>query len=141
MLKQEIAGYEHVSLIFDRYNIREDALNLKESTWQKRSKGVSVFYKVSLITDIAKLTLKELLSHPGTKNSITKIFALKAIELLNQEKKIYVVGHSSLVCTRKLTPDSLLLCVVREIALLKGAGGLHQDFLEIDFLVVSDRKE
>ena len=24
---------------------------------------------------------------------------------------------------------------------LKGAGGLHQDFLEIDFLVVSDREE
>ena len=24
---------------------------------------------------------------------------------------------------------------------LKGAGGLHQDFLEIDFLVVSDRGE
>ena len=23
----------------------------------------------------------------------------------------------------------------------KGAGGLHQDFLEIDFLVVSDREE
>ena len=24
---------------------------------------------------------------------------------------------------------------------VKGAGGLHQDFLEIDFLVVSDREE
>ena len=24
---------------------------------------------------------------------------------------------------------------------IKGAGGLHQDFLEIDFLVVSDREE
>ena len=42
LLKQEIAGYEHVSLIFDQYNMRiEDALHLKESTWQKRSKGVN----------------------------------------------------------------------------------------------------
>ena len=32
LLKQEIAGYELVSLIFDQYNIGEDALNLKEST-------------------------------------------------------------------------------------------------------------
>ena len=71
LLKHEIAGYEHVSLIFDQYNIGDDALNLKESTWQKRSKGVSVFYKVSLITDISKLTLKEQLSHPRTKNSLT----------------------------------------------------------------------
>ena len=52
-----------------------------------------MFYKVSLITDISKLTLKELLSHPRTKNSLTIIFALKAIELLNQEKKIYMVGY------------------------------------------------
>ena len=27
------------------------------------------------------------------------------------------------------------------ISKVKGAGGLHQDFLEIDFLVVSDREE
>ena len=54
---------------------------------------MSVFYKVSLITDISKLTLKELLLHRRTKNSLTKIFALKAIELLNQEKKSYMVGY------------------------------------------------
>ena len=91
--RKKLAGYDHVALIFYKYNIAEDALNLKESTWQKRSKCVSVFYKVSLITDISKPTLNELLSHPGTKNSLTKILALKATELLNQEKKSYVVGY------------------------------------------------
>ena len=41
LLKQEIAGYEHVSLIFNQYKIGENALNPKESTLQKRSKGVN----------------------------------------------------------------------------------------------------
>ena len=47
----EIAGYEHVSPISDQNNIGEDALNLKESTWQKRSKGVSVFYNLQSFAD------------------------------------------------------------------------------------------
>ena len=81
------------------------------------------FNKVSLITDISKLMLKELLSHPRTKNSLTKIFTLKAIELLNQEKKIYVVGYQKQIDWTQFShlyeeADTLILCVVREITLL-----------------------
>ena len=36
-----------------------------------------------------------------------------------------------------------VICCLHQLSLanIKGAGGLHQDFLEIDFLVVSDRGE
>ena len=36
---------------------------------------------------------------------------------------------------------SLRLTYLQLYATFKGAGGLHQDILEIDFLVVSDREE
>ena len=88
---------------------------------------MSVFFKVSVITDISKLTLKELLSYPRTKNSLIKIFAHKAIELLNQEKKIYVVRYQRQIDSNIPSwtqfsrlheeANTLLLCVVREITL------------------------
>ena len=84
---------------------------------------MSVFFKVSVITDISKLTLKELLSYP----SLIKIFAHKAIELFNQEKKIYVVRYQRQIDSNIPSwtqfshlheeANTLLLCVVREMTL------------------------
>ena len=50
--------------------------------------------------------------------------------------RLQIFGHF-----RPFPPCPQSAAVVLYRRPLKGAGGLHQDFLEIDFLVVSDRGE
>ena len=47
----------------------------------------------------------------------------------------YFIGNENFEFVNEPSCDSKVKLI------LKGAGGLHQDFLEIDFLVVSDRGE
>ena len=49
--------------------------------------------------------------------------------------------HPIIVGRGQFYRASLFLTIVFRRVWLRGQGGLHQDFLEIDFLVVSDRGE
>lgn len=85
-------NFEEVRLVFDRYI--DDSL--KERTRKKRTSGKEVRYKVSDSTNIANITLKQLLSHIETKQQLTKYLAKYFIEIITSTNKRYVVTYDKI---------------------------------------------
>jgi hypothetical protein len=87
-----VQNFDEVRLVFDRY-IKD---SLKERTRKKRTSGKEVRYKVSYSTNIANITLKELLSHIETKQQLTEYLAKHFIYIFSSTNKRYVVSYDTL---------------------------------------------
>ena len=81
LVEEQVAGFQSVVLVFDQYNIDDGTINLKAATWASRNKGVGVFYKLTMATNIEQIPLKELLSHHKTKHMLTALLAKNTIQL------------------------------------------------------------
>ena len=77
--------------MFDRY-IKE---SLKAKTRNKRTSGKEVRYKISDVTDISNIRLKQLLSHIDTKQDLTIYLSNHTAKALEEINKRYVItfGH------------------------------------------------
>ena len=76
-----------VRLVFDRY-INE---SLKARTRSKRTSGHEVKYRISDVTNISNISLKQLLSHIDTKQDLTIYLSNHTVEALEEINKRYVV--------------------------------------------------
>ena len=69
-LRKKYDKYDETHLVFDRYD--EAEVSLKASTRKRRlAGGNAVAYRITDTTAIAKLTMKQLLSHSNTKDELT----------------------------------------------------------------------
>ena len=76
-------GFQEIRLVFDQY-IKD---SLKSRTRKKRTSGKEVRYKISDATNIANISLKQLLSHIGTKQDLTIYLGEKFVEAMNNTNK------------------------------------------------------
>ena len=68
IIKREASGFDELRIVFDRYEEK----SLKANTRAKRTRGVSVQYKISDTTQIGHLMTKPFLSAIKTKNELTE---------------------------------------------------------------------
>lgn len=82
---------DEIRLIFDRYDLPS---SLKEATRLKRQgEQDQVYYRITSSTQIAKITMKKLLSHVKTKKELTKYLAEKTIEHAQRNGTRVVVAY------------------------------------------------
>ena len=75
-------------LNFDSYN--EDPCNLKANTWDHRNKK-QIRYNLSANTNISKIKLKDLLSHPENKQKLAKIFSNEFARVCRERGKVMLL--------------------------------------------------
>ena len=85
--------FDIIVLAFDRYNTLKSSL--KQQTWDDRCKGKQVQYNLTPKTVIKNIKLKQLLSHPVNKRRMCDLFAKRSIEMLQKNRKQFVVGYGT----------------------------------------------
>ena len=90
----ESRGFEHVLLVFDRYDF---PMSLKAMTRDQRTNGKQVQFRLAHNTDIGKLKTKMLLSHVKTKVTLTKILAERAEEAFTASEASYTVVYGETI--------------------------------------------
>ena len=83
-----VKPYDEGRIIFDRYDI---AQSLKQKTRAKRAQGKEMEFAIYDENDIAKITLKELLSASKTKALLSHILGNALLEEYKGSKKKVVV--------------------------------------------------
>ena len=125
-IEREISDFDSVVLVFDSY---DTSLNhLKQTTWDTRHK-VQVQFKLSPSTVVKDITLKELLSHPQNKRVLTEYFAKSLQSLCKDQNKTYVIAYGTTILSnvqgwsnfshKHPEADTLMLCIIKELAQLK----------------------
>lgn len=109
IIKREASGFDEVRVVFDRYKEK----SLKANTRAKRTKGVSVQYKISDVTQIGHLVTKQFLSSIKTKNDLTEYLTKKLQLQLDVE---YVIVYRMTCVTNILDLDPELKSYTHEEA-------------------------
>ena len=110
-------NYNEIRLVFDRYN----ACLLKSRTRKKRTSGCEIQYHIAADTNIANISLKQLLSHRETKQHLTVYLSQYAISEFKRLGIDYVVIFDSISRTNQE-------CLRAEI--------LHHSHEEADILLI-----
>ena len=87
----ESNNYQVVAMIFDRYMVS----SLKSKTRNKRTKGVSVHYKIADNMNIENVSLKSLLSHVHTKMELTAYLGEKLVSACKTIQKDFIVIYEN----------------------------------------------
>jgi hypothetical protein len=85
--------YDEVHLVFDRYDVPQ---SLKTSTRERRQGGKPpVAYRITDTTNIARVPMKQLISHVDTKKELSTYFAHKTLECARGRGMKLVVAWSN----------------------------------------------
>ena len=97
-----VKPYDEGRIIFDRYDI---AQSLKQKTRAKRPEGKEMEFAIYDEKDIAKITLKELLSASKTKALLSHILCNALLDKYKgSKKKVVVVKGTSVQNFRSIIP-------------------------------------
>ena len=134
-------------MVFDRYDVTGSP---KTFTRQKRQGGqVPVTYHITDTTNIAKVQMKQLLSHTTTKLELTSYLAERLLERAHQEEKPFVVawGTQYMVTSRNIShlhsnhEEADTELVLRALdAAASGATRIHVHSPDTDVLVLLLRR-
>ena len=100
IIKREASGFDELRIVFDRYEEK----SLKANTRAKRTKGVSVQYKISDTTQIGHLMTKQFLSAIKTKNERTEYLSNK-VQLQLDIEYVVVYGMTCVTNIIDLDPE------------------------------------
>ena len=116
-----LTGASITILNFDSYN--DDPCNLKANTWDHRNKK-QIRYNLSANTNISKIKLKDLLSHPENKQKLAKIFSNEFARVCREKGQSYVIAFGFEIVTNiaewtktehsHYEADTLLICCLNE---------------------------
>ena len=126
-----------IVLIFDSYS--KSMENIKSQTWESRNKK-QIRYNLTLKTKIKGLKMRDLLSHPDNKRSLTEIFGRVFVE--KADESLYVVMYGfhiisnihgwNIMSHSHFEADTLITCTIDEIVRLpKIEVGLNDYWFQI----------
>ena len=98
-------NYNEIRLVFDRYI----TCSLKSRTRKKRKSGYEIRYHIADDTDIANISLKQLLSHIETKQQLTIYLSECVISEFERLGIDYVVSYDSISKTNQECLSSEIL--------------------------------
>lgn len=111
-------------LIFDSY--AESQQNIKAQTWESRHKA-PIKYQLTTNTELKGLKLKDILSHPETKRTLTEILSYYFIKMMGD--KMYITAYGFVIESNivgwthpkhsHFEADTLLVCVMNELMNLR----------------------
>ena len=118
---------------------------LKGQAWRKRYADTGVQYNLTLRTELKKMKIKDLLSHRRNKELLCRLLATRAISQLGQKQ--YVIAYDQIIHSNipewstathtHIEADTLIICLVRELADLRAGSLIRILSPDTDVLVLS----